>query len=106
MDESFQGCLNEALKCHNFSVTDYIIDNLFVAKKDEKIDFSKCVKYMNFCYFPENFDEPVSFFYLCKYDYFEIVNNIIQSKDLQNETITYEINKKKFFLIKFKNIFL
>lgn len=97
-NNSYQFCLNEALKCHNFEIIEYIINNLLEIKNDENNDFfSLSVKYLNFWYFPNNLSLPVSFYYLCKYDYFYLVKITVQSNDLKEDTIKYEIDKYNIF---------
>ena len=83
-NNDYKECLNESLKCHHFEITDYIINNFlaFDSKEDEDKAFELSPKYMNFSYFPQNLTNPRSFYYLCKYDYVEIVRFLMSDKDV------------------------
>lgn len=80
----YKECLNESLKCHHFEITDYIVNNFleFNSKEDEDKAFELSPKYVNFNYFPKKLTNPRSFYYLCKYDYVEIVRFLMSDEDV------------------------
>ena len=70
----YSKCLDESLKCHHFNITDYIINNAGI-----EVDISKCTKYMNFSYFPDDIYKEEAFYYLCKYDNYDIIKPIFST---------------------------
>ena len=97
LDKSFQKCFLESIKCHHNEIANYIQDNLLTSNNPIKVVEYAC-HYLNFSYFPENFDKNDAFFYLCKYNYFNIVDLILATKKNEFEaTIIININ----FLIEF-----
>ena len=67
----------ELIKCHSVSFTDYFLNNLLDVNDTSFHVY--CVQYFNFEFFPENLGTNDIFIYLCKYNYIDIV------KDLLNE---------------------
>ena len=90
-DISYQDCLDESLKCHHFEITEYFINN-FIDKKSNS--FSKSAKFFNFYFFPKNLNEPKIFYYLCKYNFIELVDKILQLKDRKKNLIIGILKKK------------
>ena len=81
VDNSFDEVLKESIKCHHNEITDYIIDNLldkniekiYIENKFIKNIFYYCFCYQNYQYFPKKIDNKFFYFYLCMFDYFELV---------------------------------
>ena len=86
-DESFEECLIEAIKCHHIDIANYILYNFVnLEKYNEKMAFSKAIKYYNFCCFQTdltNCDDKI-LFDLCKYNHFEIVEFLLRTKKIEN----------------------
>lgn len=76
---SFENCLKEAIKCHHIDVANYIIENLLQNNVDEKNVFEMCLQFFDFAICPDSLDDTFDMFYnFCKYDYFEIVNSLLE----------------------------
>ncbi|KAK8857658.1 hypothetical protein M9Y10_016064 [Tritrichomonas musculus] len=92
-----QDFMNESLKCHHFEITDHILNNLLKPlKKGEKDVFTLSVKYLNFVYFPDDLRTPTAFYYLCKYDFVNIVKSLLNQEEFEI-TINKEISKFNSF---------
>ncbi|KAK8839450.1 hypothetical protein M9Y10_031804 [Tritrichomonas musculus] len=85
-DKTFGECLEEAIKCHQNNVAEYIENNLFDLNAEEvkffeedEIKFKKNsiaygIHYNNFVFIPENITtNQFSFYYFCEYDYLKLV---------------------------------
>ncbi|KAK8836819.1 hypothetical protein M9Y10_037343 [Tritrichomonas musculus] len=98
--------LKEAIKCHHNDIANYIQTNCL---QDEKINFydnpiSYGFHFHNFEYLPDDITSENVIFYACKYDYPEIVNQILILL-----TFCYhsqKLNLKKMLLSKFLQILL
>lgn len=101
-NNSYQECLNESLKCHHFEITDYIMVNLLTFENQEEKEkiFMMSTKYVNYRYFPNNLTYSKTFYYLCKYDYIEIVKLLMNNEDVKIEF--KNIFNQKFFLFNLK----
>ncbi|KAK8865480.1 hypothetical protein M9Y10_011035 [Tritrichomonas musculus] len=82
--ETYQKCLAESIKCHNFIITDFIKYNLMNDQQKEiNNDVHQCLKYYNFCFLPNEFLNANDIFYdCCKYDYLNLVRYLYQIMDL------------------------
>ena len=98
-------CLFESIKCHHNDIAKYIEDNVL---NDTKIEINKnnfhsnVASYIfnnyNYYFIPEKIDDYCIFFYLCKYDYFEIVKLYLNSYELDlDETLSEELIYIKIF---------
>lgn len=84
-ENSYEKCLEEAVKCHHNDIAKYIKDNLIDKNDDDYNSFAPyCYQYYNFSLFPR---EKVDIVYLFKYDYINIVNILLQMKGDINEII-------------------
>ena len=87
--------LEESIKCHHNDVSKYIIDYLMkeevfqndTEKKYYNNVYRYAVEHHNYCYFPTNIKYKNMFFYLCEFDYYNLVKHY-----LMEETI--DINAK------------
>ena len=86
-DATFEECFEESIKCHHNELANYF-ENNYLNYNSEKENYNEkaisCIfKYSNYTFFPDNFIENFVFFYLCKYDYSEIVKHLLKS--IENE---------------------
>lgn len=51
------------------------------------------LKYHNYSYFPEDFENNFGFFYLCKYNYLKLAKLFLNTKEI-NERMTNEMLRK------------
>ncbi|KAK8880721.1 hypothetical protein M9Y10_003408 [Tritrichomonas musculus] len=82
--ELLRVCLHEAIKCHHNEIGKFYIDNYFSIENDIT---SLCIQFYNFAFIQNDALNESSFYYLCKYDYFIIVDDLLKNKSI-------EINKK------------
>ena len=94
-EQSFKNCIIEAIKCHHIEIANYIIDNLYEKRPNDKNDIDlNIVKHHNFLFFPSEFDDKYIFPYLCAYDYPVFVEKILKNSKINvNETIILIINQ-------------
>ncbi|KAK8835619.1 hypothetical protein M9Y10_042332 [Tritrichomonas musculus] len=86
----------ESIKCHHNDLADY-----FMNKQNEDVVFYDGIKYYNYFYFPNELDSLIPFYYLCKHDYYKIVNFILQESDIEiNFVVIF------FYICLFKYCFL
>ena len=93
-------CLKESIKCHHIDITDYILNNYF--HNDQNIS-SLCIEFYNF-YLLKNIDliQLNNFCDLCKYDYFIVVDWILKSENIIDNSEL--ISKAFFFAVLYENI--
>ena len=94
-NNSYEICLEEAIKCHHNSIANYILDNLIAnisdQSKEKMTDWS--FRYSNYSFLPEEYGQNDLFFYYCRYGYFHIVDLYIESKkDEINEKISKKVS--------------
>ena len=102
--ESYQFLILESIKCHHNEIIDYFRNN-FCDKEKIKHDIlnRKGLKHYNFSYFTEesiqslidsckNHQESKIPYYLCKYDYFLIVEFLLQSEKISDLNYLYEMS--------------
>ena len=102
-DKTYKKCLEEAIKCHHNKIANYIKDNLLINDNEKLINGNKfyysslsacCFHYHNYdFFFIENFDVKYSFFYLCQYDYYNLVDLILKTQEINiNEKMIHIYN--------------
>ena len=103
-NKSYEKCIKESIKCHHNEITNYILFNLinkyienindinYKEKYNENI-YSYSFHYYNFSYFPKEITHKIVFCYACEYDYIEIVEYFLKTKqiDINEEIICYII---------------
>ena len=90
LDKSYNECLKEAIKCHHNDIADYIIDNIIgydvesenIEKKFDQNSLAFAFRYLNYYYFPTDFNKPYLLHYCCKYNYNELVKALLKVKGL------------------------
>lgn len=101
-DKKYEECLNESIKYHHNNIANYIKNNF---ANEESIEFNLkyvfdnnfiecCFRYNNFSLLDEiDYENRFFFYYLCKYNYFELVKLYLSNYkriDL-NETVVFLI---------------
>ena len=93
--DSFERCLQEAIKCHHNDFANYIQENL-MNNSENIVDY--CFRYYNFGLWPEEMSNHFIFFYLCKYNYFNLVKlfvnemNIDLNSEIEINVILYKLS--------------
>ena len=92
-------CLHESIKCHHNEIMKYFCTNYIDDFDDSLMDIIiQSIKHYNFTNLSEKFlEESDVFYYLCKYDYFDIVSLLLECK-ANNIDINYKKEKKKKIL--------
>ena len=86
--EPYEDSLKESIKCHHNNFFGYIQDNYFKNDSENLSDISIYdLKYYNFGFMEWKYIEKL-FFYLCKYDYYFLVDILFKKKNI-------DINKKE-----------
>ncbi|KAK8898098.1 hypothetical protein M9Y10_000366 [Tritrichomonas musculus] len=98
-DKTYKKCLEEAIKCHHNAIANYIYDNL-LKNQDENFCLSKAVKYYNFEFISNNKNQLI-FKNVCKYDYFNLVQLLLQKMDFDVNQYYIKILRYFGFLMKF-----
>lgn len=116
-DKTYKQCLKESIKLHQNDIALYIIENYIQSDSMNNQDICiDCLKYYNFAMIPKDANIDHSLFgYLCKYDYYEIVNILLKKGDfdvnmyyesIYNDknfnNISKSIDSIKFYLKKFQ----
>ncbi|KAK8886902.1 hypothetical protein M9Y10_037935 [Tritrichomonas musculus] len=94
---SYSKCLQAAIQFHNKNVVNYVIDNVikdvdlsqeeFNTYDENRLNY--CFHYINFAYFPTQNDNSFILFYLCQYDYYNLVTIFVENEKVDlNETIS------------------
>lgn len=83
-DPSYKGCLIESIKCHYFEMAEFIKVNYFKDISDDDLDiYIESLEFYNFKYLPVNFNhEFITFYSLCKFDHYPIIELLLESKKL------------------------
>lgn len=126
---SFEGCLKEALKCHHNEIANYILNN-YIDKNELAENIGKfydrnlskyCFHYYNFDFFQSDFNSKFIFHYSCQYNYYNIVNFLLNTKridinstvilklmifinQIPNKILFFSSNFMFYFSIKFYNL--
>lgn len=100
VNDSYDICINESIKCYHKELTTYIEENLF--EKSQNVDFDISIqgmKYKNYFYFPNDLINELSYYYFCKYNYIYLYKLLIK--------MTYiKINTKIILSFYFHQIFI
>ena len=105
-DDWFQMFLKEAIKCHHNDIANYILNNK-IDNKNTSFKFKRnilayCYRYHNYEFFPTDFENEFIIAYLCKYNYYKLVEFFLEDKKIDLEKKYFGI--LTLFLMKF-NIF-
>lgn len=96
-EKDYEHCLEESIKCHQIELSDYIIGNLNSKNKIlERLNILS-LKYYSFSYTEIKFINKLLFFDLCEFDYFYIVELLLNAKDIDINSIF--INKFLFLIV-------
>lgn len=90
-DKTYDLYLLEALKSHHNGIANYFREN-YMKDKDDFITVSKSVCFYNFDFFPSNLFNRNVFVFLCQYDYFYIVSEILKNKSFDINFVIKENN--------------
>ena len=96
-ENNFEIVLDESIKCHHNDVSNYIIYNL-IEEKELKYNIENefyrnyyrfSIGFYNYNFFPENLEYKYMFLYLCRFDYYILVNLYLQLQniDINNKSI-------------------
>lgn len=102
-NNSFDDCLVEAIKCHHFDMTKYIVKNLLKNNVNNDTFCDICIRYYNFINFTDLIDDDLDvfdvFYDFCEYDYSNIVDYLskIQEFDVSEKRI------KKTYIFSFNS---
>lgn len=79
--------LKELIKCHHYEITAFIINTNFIKamKNGDNNDYAINIKYMNFAYFSDHLSSPITFYFLCKFNFVAIVQIILENSELLNK---------------------
>ena len=75
----------EAIECHHNDIANYIQCNYMDQQQNlphydlEKNIYTNSIHYRNFSFFPGDFKNPFLFYYFCKYNYVNIVENYLKT---------------------------
>lgn len=96
---SYLECMHESIKCHHNELMNYICSKYIDNFDDTLIDILiQSIKHYNIINLSEKFLEKTDvFYYLCKYDYSNVVSLLLESKT-NNIDINYTKEKKKNIL--------
>ena len=94
--DSFERCLQEAIKCHHNDFANYIQENL-MNNSENIVDY--CFRYYNFQYLQEEeqFDEGQLFYIACHYDYYTLVDFLLTNGNVDLSEILSVSYLKYFF---------
>ncbi|KAK8893099.1 hypothetical protein M9Y10_021514 [Tritrichomonas musculus] len=95
-DKTYRNCLEESIKCHHISITNYILENLIdnydeICNQNNK--FNKNIhyysfRYHNYIFFPTDVSSKFLFFYACQFNYYTLVDYYLRFKSVNiNEKI-------------------
>ena len=100
--KSYEMCLLESIKCHHNDIANYIQNN-FLSTKFKLNNNEKIFQYYNYMFFPNDLNQNFTFYYLCKYNYYTLVELLLMMKSIDiNSKIIFTIF---CFLIKFQKYF-
>ncbi|KAK8883733.1 hypothetical protein M9Y10_042831 [Tritrichomonas musculus] len=84
LNDNYQKCLNESIKCHHNEIANYIFDNFI--QNASNSTFSESIRYFNFLLFPDDLTDPHSFYNLCRSNYIFIVDFILKTMEIDVNT--------------------
>ena len=95
----------EALKCHHNDVANYIYENYLKKWQLDDIKiFRKSLKYYNFVFMKNKFNDLYAFYFLCKYNYVSLVELLLKEKKVDVNYVI--ISKLILFLMTFLFAFI
>ena len=99
-DETYNECLKESIKCIHNDVANYIQKN-FCDEEQQEHSFDNNINSYGYHFHNYTFilDQKFAFYYACQYDYYKIVEFLIQNKNVNiNDKINVgkDINNMKF----------
>lgn len=71
----YEKCFSEAVKCHHNEIADYLLNNYL---KDSSDTLIQGLKYYNFWFIQNECINEKSFYYLCCFDYYFLVEDILR----------------------------
>ena len=79
-DNDFKKCLRESIKCFHSELTNYFRNHYIQEKDEKKFDsFSNIFDFYNFDQIEKTMIDQYSFYFLCKNDYFVLVDFLLNS---------------------------
>ncbi|KAK8866974.1 hypothetical protein M9Y10_009943 [Tritrichomonas musculus] len=107
-DESYEECMKEAIKCHHNEIANYIKEKLLPKKESAKEGeepkisramrqniYSSAIRYYNYAFFENYFNNNLCFIRFCQYDYFKIVESTLKNNKMD---VNYMVISKKKIL--------
>ncbi|KAK8833905.1 hypothetical protein M9Y10_030414 [Tritrichomonas musculus] len=88
--QGYEPILEDSIRCHHNDFTSYFIDNMIDEKKfNENIEkkfneniYCYSLQFYNYFFFPENLDNRFLFFYLCRFDYYKLVELFLKQGNI------------------------
>lgn len=94
---SYMYCLKESIKCHHNDISNYIQANLLKKEKDNLNDlFIQGLKSYNFAFIQNDMINENYFYYMCRFGYYLIVDNLLKDKDIDINKFVVE-QRSNFF---------
>ena len=92
-DKTYRQVFYESIKCHHNDIANYFLTN-FLQRDDENSQetIDQSLKYYNFAFLKNDEINESSFCNLCKYEYCALVDNLLNSKDI-------DVNKLEIYNI-------
>ena len=93
-DNTYEECLKEAIKCHHIDIAIYIKDNLIPREEDPKGGeprisrnikqdiYSSAIRYYNYMFFENYFQNKLCFVRFCQYGYYKIVELTLKNYEM------------------------
>ena len=94
-NNTYNSCLDESIKCHHNNIANYIKDNYLF---DDKPISRNAFKYYNYNQIPDELEDKSIFYYLCRYNYINLVKIYIGPKMKEIKKIILKKKKKKNFM--------
>ena len=96
--------LEEAIKCHHNNIANYIINNYINDQKSENDEIESnffdnfitfAFHYKNYEFYPTDYENKNIYFYLCRYNYLELVKLLLgEGKlNLYDKIISFEFHQ-------------
>ena len=95
-EKLYKECFIESIKCHHNEIANYFINNYLQREDEYSADtFIQCLKYFNFSFLQNELVNESSFCYLCFFDYYSLVNELLTSRDVDINSKTIQNIKKE-----------
>lgn len=78
----------ESIKCHHYNLSKYFLENFL---ENNVNNIAAPIEYYNFLFFPDELNNDVVFYYLCKYGHYQLVEIFLK-------TTKIDVNRKIVFL--------